>query len=45
VPDEASFDGDAASLALDPKQIHIYCDGHLVKGDPLHAASPATEGV
>ncbi|AMJ61425.1 ABC transporter ATP-binding protein [Bosea sp. PAMC 26642] len=45
VPDEANFDGDSAALALDPNQIHIYCDGHLVQGQPLHAASPATEGV
>ncbi len=37
VPDEAEFDGDEASLQLDPAQIHIYRDGHLVQGEALAA--------
>ncbi len=37
VPDEAEFDGDEASLTFEPAQIHIYRDGHLVKGEALAA--------
>lgn len=34
VPDALSIDGDEAALAFDPRQIHIYADGHLVAGEP-----------
>jgi glycerol transport system ATP-binding protein len=40
VPDEARFDGDEAALALEPAQIHIYADGHLVKGEALPGGQP-----
>jgi glycerol transport system ATP-binding protein len=32
VPEGESFDGDQGVLALDPRQIHIYSGGRLVKG-------------
>ncbi|WP_262027845.1 ABC transporter ATP-binding protein [Microvirga sp. Mcv34] len=35
VPDGISFDGDEAALALDPRQIHIYANGHLVSGESI----------
>ncbi|RVU16831.1 ABC transporter ATP-binding protein [Methylobacterium oryzihabitans] len=38
VPEGLSVDGDEASLALDPRQIHIYADGALVPGLPGGAA-------
>jgi glycerol transport system ATP-binding protein len=34
VPEAFSIDGDEAALAFDPRQIHIYADGHLVAGEP-----------
>jgi glycerol transport system ATP-binding protein len=33
VPEEVSIEGIEAALALDPRQIHIYADGHLVAGE------------
>jgi glycerol transport system ATP-binding protein len=40
VPEGASFDGDQAALALQAGQIHIYSDGHLVKGEALPGGQP-----
>jgi glycerol transport system ATP-binding protein len=34
VPEAFAIDGDEAALAFDPRQIHIYADGHLVAGEP-----------
>jgi glycerol transport system ATP-binding protein len=33
VPEDLALDGEEAALALDPRQIHIYADGHLVSGE------------
>ncbi|UVF20893.1 ABC transporter ATP-binding protein [Microvirga terrae] len=33
VPDGLSIEGSEAALALDPRHIHIYADGHLVSGE------------
>ena len=30
-----AIDGDEAAIALDPRHIHIYADGHLVPGEPV----------
>jgi glycerol transport system ATP-binding protein len=40
VPDGISIEGNEASLALDPRHVHIYADGHLVPGESTggHAA-------
>jgi glycerol transport system ATP-binding protein len=34
VPENMSVEGDEAALALDPRHVHIYADGHLVAGEP-----------
>ncbi len=40
IPDGISIDGDEAALAIDPRHVHIYADGHLVPGEVTggHAA-------
>jgi len=35
VPEGLSIEGSEAALALDPRHIHIYADGHLVSGEPI----------
>jgi glycerol transport system ATP-binding protein len=35
VPEAVAIDGEEAAIALDPRHIHIYADGHLVTGEPL----------
>jgi glycerol transport system ATP-binding protein len=34
VPEDMVVEGDEAALAFDPRQVHIYADGHLVPGEP-----------
>lgn len=35
VPEDMTIDGSEAALAFDPRQIHIYANGHLVSGEPI----------
>jgi glycerol transport system ATP-binding protein len=35
VPEGISINGSEAALALDPRHIHIYANGHLVSGEPI----------
>ncbi len=35
MPDDISIEGDEAGIAFDPRHVHIYADGHLVRGEPL----------
>jgi len=37
VPDGMTIDGDEASVVFDPRQVHVYADGHLVAGQPVGA--------
>ncbi|MGO4386912.1 ABC transporter ATP-binding protein [Microvirga sp. 2YAF29] len=34
VPEDVTVEGDEAALVFDPRQVHIYADGHLVPGEP-----------
>jgi glycerol transport system ATP-binding protein len=33
VPENLTIDGDDASVRFDPRQVHIYANGHLVRGE------------
>jgi glycerol transport system ATP-binding protein len=35
VPEGISIEGSEAALALDPRHVHIYANGHLVSGEPI----------